>query len=176
MNSAYGSALTKTEKNHPPDSGFGEVRKFAVFIVGLPGSGKQRFVSATFESEDGFRPFHTVTSLAPQGAETALQYERIMVMDPFLCTRAAQEHYANHFSNYQQTWVYFEPNFQACWDNLRAEANETGVRDFFKILSESYHIPTGVRLHSVVRFESHGLTLPIFPYAEWETVRTLLRA
>lgn len=137
-----------------------------IFIVGLPGSGKTflgnrlqdafnsagiknmflddastkdqiKIVLGLMKSEENFK------DLAFDNAEF------LIITDPMLCYKPAQEVAKASFSGVTQTWVYFENNPEQCIKNILGRDERVISLGWVEHLSREYYIPEDGFIHKV---------------------------
>ncbi|MFA5071335.1 MAG: hypothetical protein WC511_03080 [Candidatus Pacearchaeota archaeon] len=142
-----------------------------IFIVGLPGSGKTflgKRLQDAFNSAGIKNLFIDDASTKDQikivlglmkSGETFKDLafdntEFLIITDPMLCHKQAQEVAKESFHGVTQTWVYFENNPEQCVKNIHGRDERVISPGWVTHLSQIYHIPEDAFIHKVFCKES----------------------
>ena len=127
-----------------------------ILIVGLPGCGKTHY---TQEKDFEFEGYHVIDDPSVQMSQEELldaieHYPLLVIADPLLCFEHNREIAAELFEEREATWIFFANDPETCINNIRFRGDDRNVsREFIKVLSREYTIPTGAEVLPVYRCE-----------------------
>ena len=127
--------------------------KKVTFIVGLPGSGKSYYLKAHMKDFEGALILDD-PSVTLVGTLQALLpiFDQIVIVDPILCMKTRREIAERIFEGWKKTWIFFENDFKACWDNVQFRNDKRLVSQLYiSTLSAMYDTPEGVSTLPIYR-------------------------
>lgn len=132
--------------------------KTITIIVGLPGSGKTILGKAMSQGGVFLDDVDKHGGLEAIIRTVAQKVANIVIADPHLCLRAAQEYAKAKLQelapDYEIIWDFFENDVVACENNIQHRISQGDERAVFALLrhyAKQYHIPAGVKPRKIWR-------------------------